>query len=366
MFCHDSACNVNHKSCDCPIFKKLGLKLVKRMDSDKADAASWITTQPTGNTTKPAQTPAPAADTTSSLGSLPGGFSAAAEPVSYDSGDNYDYKGKSTGSMYLGTSLDKPNSSSLAYISLSPSCNHTSGVTPDMGGSVNGSSSTPNMGGDQVQLHSVSRSTRNPQGVKTIYLPKMVLTLLQNPHAYKSDNKGGGPGTTLLVADTGATDHMLPDKSPFISYYPVFSRRVRMGNNSFAPIHGYGTAIISLNGKKILIRDCLHVSDLRNPLYSLRAHQCQRGCGFIGMYGLGFHVFFPVFIIKVDMATNCHLHYTPVSRSVRLPELHYVQPTLPPKASALATSAASPPPATIEPDNDDNNNDSNNVTYLSH
>jgi hypothetical protein len=114
--------------------------------------------------------------------------------------------------MYLGTSLHKPNSSSLVYISLSPSCSHTSGVTPDMGGNVNGSSSTPNMGSNQVQLHSVSRSSHDPQGVKKIYLPKMVLTLLQNPHAYKLDNKGGGPGTTLLVADTKATDHMLPEK----------------------------------------------------------------------------------------------------------------------------------------------------------
>jgi hypothetical protein len=55
-----------------------------------------------------------------------------------------------------------------------------------------------------------------------IYLPKTVLTLLQNPHTFKSDNKGGSPGTKLLVADTGATDYMLPDKSTFISYYPVF------------------------------------------------------------------------------------------------------------------------------------------------
>jgi hypothetical protein len=106
-----------------------------------------------------------------------------------------------------------------------------------------------------------------------IYLPKMALTLLQNLHAYKLDNKGGSPGITLLVADTGATDHMLPNKSKFISNYPVFGQRVRMGNNSFAPICGYGTAIISLNGKKILIRDCLNVPDLRNPLYSLHAHQ---------------------------------------------------------------------------------------------
>jgi hypothetical protein len=114
MFCHDSACNANHKSRDCPILKKLGLKLEKRSDSDKADAASCVTTPSPGNTTMPAQTPAPTSDATSGLGSLLGGFSAVAEPVSYDSGANYDYKGKSSGSMYLGTSSDKPYSSSLA------------------------------------------------------------------------------------------------------------------------------------------------------------------------------------------------------------------------------------------------------------
>jgi hypothetical protein len=132
MFCHDSARNANHKSHDCPFLKKLGFKLGKRMDFDKADAASWVTAPPTGNTTKPAQTPAPASNTTSGSGSLPGSFSATAKPVSYDSGDNYDYEGKSSGSMYSGTSSDKPNSSSLVYISLSPSYNHTSRVSPDM------------------------------------------------------------------------------------------------------------------------------------------------------------------------------------------------------------------------------------------
>jgi hypothetical protein len=84
------------------------------------------------------------------------------------------------------------------------------------------------------------------------------------------------------------------------------------------------------------------------------------------MYGLGFHIFFPTFIIKVDTATDCHLHYDPVGRSASLPELHYVQPMFPPKASALATLAASLPPAIIEPDDNDNNNDSNDVTYVSH
>ena len=70
-----------------------------------------------------------------------------------------------------------------------------------------------------------------------------------------------------------------------------------MGNNSFAPILGSGSAVIAMNGKRVLVRECLHVPALRNPLYSLRAHQRQFGCGFIGMQGLGMYVFFPSFIV---------------------------------------------------------------------
>jgi hypothetical protein len=121
----------------------------------------------------------------------------------------------------------------------------------------------------------------DPKGVTTISLPKNVMALLNDPlsHSIKTFSDAHRPRTSLLVADTGATNHMIPDKSAFISCHPCFGRRVRMGNNSFAPILGSGSAIISLNGKKILIRDCLHVPALRNPLYSLRAHQQrQKGC----------------------------------------------------------------------------------------
>ena len=117
---------------------------------------------------------------------------------------------------------------------------------------------------------------------------------------------------------------MLPDKSAFISYRPGTHRHVRMGNNSFAPILGSGLAVISVNGRLILHRDCLHVPALRNPLYSLRAHQCQVGCGFIGMHGLGIYVFFPSFIVKVDTATDCHLLYAPIGRASQLSSLDYV------------------------------------------
>jgi len=111
-------------------------------------------------------------------------------------------------------------------------------------------------------------------------------------------------------------------------------------------------AVISVNGRLILIWDCLHVPALRNPLYSLRAHQRQDGCGFIGMHGLGMYVFFPSFIVKVDTAIDCHLSYAPIGRASQLSSLDYVQPVQ--HSTSASATAATPPsaPAVIE-DNDD-------------
>ena len=119
---------------------------------------------------------------------------------------------------------------------------------------------------------------------------------------------------------------MLPDRSAFISYKSVRSLRVRMGNNSYAPVLGRGTAIISLNGQRLLIRNVLHVPALRVPLYSLRAHLRQRGCGFVGSFDTGMHVYFPGVVLSVDMSTDCHLSYEPLGKSAPLSSLHYVQP----------------------------------------
>ena len=92
------------------------------------------------------------------------------------------------------------------------------------------------------------------------------------------------PTTTgrLAVADTGATDHMVPDKSTFVSYKSVTGLSVRMENNSYVPLLGRGTAVFALNGKRVLVCNVLHVPSLAVPLYSLRTHVTQRGCGFIG------------------------------------------------------------------------------------
>ncbi len=146
---------------------------------------------------------------------------------------------------------------------------------------------------------------------------------------------------------------MIPDKSAFISYQTVSGRRVRMGNNLFAPILGTGSAIISLNGKRILIQDCLHIPALRNPLYSLRAHQRQHGCGFIGMHDLGMYIFFPSFIVEVNTTTDCHLLYEPIGQSTTMSNLDYVQ--LVQHSNSASSVAATPSlPAVIKEYNDNN------------
>jgi hypothetical protein len=131
---------------------------------------------------------------------------------------------------------------------------------------------------------------------------------------------------SLVVANTGATDHMTPYKSVFISYKAIANLQVRMGNNSFVPVLGYGTAIFSLNGQRVLVQNVLHVPGLAEPLYSLRAHLKQPGYGFFGTFEAGMLVYFPTFVLSVDTSMDCHLSYEPLGHSAPLSTLHYVQP----------------------------------------
>jgi hypothetical protein len=116
-----------------------------------------------------------------------------------------------------------------------------------------------------------------------------------------------GAALRLVVADMGATNHMLPDRSAFISYKSIRNLCVRMGNNSFAPVLGWGKAIISLNRQRLLIHNVLHVPALRVPLYSLRAHLHQPGCGFVGSHVTRMHAYFPGVVLSIDTSTDCHL-----------------------------------------------------------
>jgi hypothetical protein len=148
-----------------------------------------------------------------------------------------------------------------------------------------------------------------------------------------------GASLCLVVADTGVTNHMIPDCLAFISYKSVQHLRVWMGNNSYAPVRGWGTAIISLNGQRLLICNVLHVPALCVPLYSLQAHLRQRSSGFVGSHDTDMHVYFPGVVLSVDTSTDCHLTYKPLDKSAPLSTLHYVQPHCPPTIYPAEPSA---------------------------
>jgi hypothetical protein len=70
----------------------------------------------------------------------------------------------------------------------------------------------------------------------------------------------------FTIANSGATDHMLPDKSDFILYKLVTNFQVCMGNNSYLPVLGQGLAVVSVNSQCILVQNALHVPGLVVPL----------------------------------------------------------------------------------------------------
>jgi hypothetical protein len=238
MICHNTSNKPVHHSKDCPIMKKIGLKLVKQTPADGGDAApsqvGYEAPPPAPPITPPAN-PNPPAKNGGSTGT-PGAFTAATEPDSYELGDDFDYQGKYEGKVYS-------SSNSKSNVPVYPCASHAS---IDI--------SSPDLPPVNTSCR-CSTSSIDSTGVHTVRLPKLAIALLNNPpaHSIAFTSNMPWPCTSLLVANTDATDHVIPDKSAFIFYRPVSGRRARMGNNSFAPILGTGLAIISLNGKRILI-----------------------------------------------------------------------------------------------------------------
>jgi hypothetical protein len=113
-----------------------------------------------------------------------------------------------------------------------------------------------------------------------------------------------GLGCRFSVADTGATDHMFPNKLAFISYKSIPNLQVWMGKNSFPPVLGCSTAIISFYCQHIFVCNTLHMPGLAVPLYSLCAHLKQHGCGFLGTFKARMLVYFPWFVLLVDKSSN--------------------------------------------------------------
>jgi hypothetical protein len=209
MFCHNTVQSTDHRTKDCPILKKLGMKLEKVTDVDNQEAASRIALEMLAPALAPASNVLPAFNATVGSSSDPGGLSVAAKRDAFDSGDEYEYEGKWSGAMYS-RSTNCNNAHNL-YVGSGPYCQHASATEIS-------SDTAPSS-----DVHVSSRTSSNPQGVKTIYLPKSVLNLLRNPSAQRrhTDISWIGTSTTFSIADTRATNHMIPNTTAFISYTPV-------------------------------------------------------------------------------------------------------------------------------------------------
>jgi hypothetical protein len=125
MVCFDTARNSNHKTCDCPILKNLGFMLEKQSAADNPprDATLRVASDapvPT-HSTNPPQAPSQLMDSQSGSASMPSAFAASMEQASYDSGNEFIYKGKADGAMY--GNVEKSKNTSSVY--LHASCRHT-------------------------------------------------------------------------------------------------------------------------------------------------------------------------------------------------------------------------------------------------
>ena len=126
-------------------------------------------------------------------------------------------------------------------------------------------------------------------------------------------------------ADSGSTDVMIPDFGAFISYRKCVNRFAILGDETPLPILGKGTAKFSRNGKVLLIRNCIHVSGLRSPLYSLQKHKDMPGCGAFSFYNMGSHILFPDFVLRIDDSIDNLVSYKSIGRSP-CKKLDYAQP----------------------------------------
>jgi hypothetical protein len=253
----------------CPILKKLGIKIKKRLAADNSNKSTAHVASEGSSTATPPPAPAPAlaSDTGGGSFNIPGACTASTEAETYNLGDKFNYEGKYQGAFYAGTV--KP-SQTHSLCCLDPhSCSHTSSEDTCIATSADVSTICTNSACKAI----------NPKGVTTICLLKHVMTLLNNPpaHSIKTFSDTHHPQTSLLIADTGASNRPYDTRQIHLHIIlHVFGTTSLHGQQFICDYLGIGhCSIISLNGKKILIRNCLHVSSLHSVTKQGHLHACN-------------------------------------------------------------------------------------------
>jgi hypothetical protein len=144
-------------------------------------------------------------------------------------------------------------------------------------------------------------------------------------------------------ADSGATHMMFPDIMAFKSYRPQKNRTVKLGDNSTLQIAGEGTAVFSLNGQVLTVRNALHVPGLRQPLYSLRKHKTMPGCGTFSHSDVGSFILFPTFVLRIDDSIDNLVTYKSIGRQQPNIRSDYVEPRRHSSANNTTTTTTTTP-----------------------
>ena len=118
---------------------------------------------------------------------------------------------------------------------------------------------------------------------------------------------------------------MFPDYSTFKTYRHIYNCYATLCNTTKLFIEGIGTTAYTLIGKTILPYDALHIPALHVPLYSLRKHRKQPGCGFYSSYNDGSYLFFTYFILQLEYSHDDIVSYRPMVQSHQGP-IDYIDP----------------------------------------
>jgi hypothetical protein len=306
--------------CQLPLLKELNLKLVKGPPSPPSPTPVPPASTPhpsPGVSTALANNP-PAGSNTGS-GSAPSGLTALAEE--YEPDNNFHWDRDKDGFVYdAPPAFSHKSNISVAFY---PTCNHA--ATAHIGSSASSISLPVPVASSLAS--SISLPVSLAPSLACINLSRRLQAIIA-----RMSRNSISPGSCCCfsVADTGGTNYMFPDKMAFILYKAISNLQVWMANNSYLPVLGCGTAIISLNGQGILVRHALHVPGLAVLFYSLCTHLKQHGCCFLGSYKTEMLVCFPWFVLSADTLSDCHLSYKPLGWATPLDTLHYVQPCCPP------------------------------------
>ncbi len=219
-----------HVPANCPLLKDLNLKLVKGPPSSTPAPAPPAAPTPAPVTPSPSPGGRVASkDDRSASGSVgspsaPSGLMASVAEDDFDSDQEFRWTGDELRLDYspsVGSSSRKSNARVAPY----PSSNHVSVI-----------SSSPSL--VSVGLVNLSAAvSRSSSSVACLDSPPSISMALQSLLSRLSDSSiSPNSSRRLAVADSGATEHMFPDKLAFISYKSTSHLKVRMGSNSYLPV----------------------------------------------------------------------------------------------------------------------------------